>query len=135
LPFRDSLHSGNLISYDWTLFALIAEVLAIKQRFRDTKFLPALSLLSPFFLYINEYQENHPTRIRYGLPFVPVAIFFLAYWPGKSRLITFLFLVWTANIWLVSPFYKSGASELLMESMRDLDNLSIQRAFKLASLR
>jgi len=117
---------GNLISFDWTLFALIGAALAMRKRFRDTEFLASLALLAPFVLYLYAYQDNHPTRIRYGLPFVPAAIYFLAHWPGKSRLITFLFLLWTVNILLVGPFYKVGASELLNESMRDSENLAIQ---------
>jgi hypothetical protein len=117
---------GNLISYDWTIFALIAAFLVIRKRYRDTGFLASLALLAPFLLYLLEYRDNHPTRVRYGLPFVPIAIYFLAYWPGKSRLITFLFILWTGHILLTSPFYKVGGSELLMESMRDAENNAIQ---------
>ena len=117
---------GNLISYDWTVFALIGAVVLIRKRFRDTSFLASLAMLGPFLLYLYEYWDNHPTRIRYGLPFVPIAIYFLSYLPGRSRLVTFLFFVWTGHILLTSPFYKLGSSELLKESMRDSENLSLQ---------
>ncbi len=117
---------GNLISYDWTLFALIAAIFLFRNRFKDTPFLASLAILGPFLLYAYEYWDNHPTRIRYGLPFVPIAFYFLSYWPGKSRLVTFLFLIWTGHVLLTSPFYKVGSSELLNESMRDSDNLALQ---------
>ena len=117
---------GNLISYDWTLFALIAAFLLFRKRFRETPFLASLAILGPLFLYLYEYWDNHPTRIRYGLPFVPIAFYLLSYWPGRSRLITFLFLVWFGHVMLTSPFYKLGSSELLKESMRDSENLSLQ---------
>jgi Dolichyl-phosphate-mannose-protein mannosyltransferase len=118
---------GNLISYDWTIFALIAAFILMRKRFRETPFLASLAILGPLLLYLFEYRDNHPTRIRYGLPFVPIAIYFLAYWPGRSRLITFLFLVWIGHIAWTSPFYKVGSSELMRESMRDSENLSLQQ--------
>ena len=117
---------GNLISYDWTVFALIAFVFLLRKRFRETPFLASLAILGPFLLYLYEYWENHPTRIRYGLPFVPIAFFFLSYWPRKSRLISFLFIVWIGHVLLTSPFYRVGSSELLKESMRDSENLALQ---------
>lgn len=117
---------GNLISYDWTLFALIAALFLIRKRFRETPFLASLAILGPFLLYLYEYWDNHPTRIRYGLPFVPIAYYFLCYWPRKSRLIAFLFFVWVGHIMIASPFYKFGSSELLKESIRDADNLALQ---------
>ena len=117
---------GNLISYDWVLFALIAALLLFRTRFRETHFLASLAILGPFLLYLYEYRDNHPTRIRYGLPFVPIAFYFLAYWPGKSRLITFLFFVLFSHVMITSPFYQVGSSELLKESMRDSENLALQ---------
>jgi hypothetical protein len=117
---------GRLISFDWILFAIIGAFVATKERFRSSQFLASLTLLGPFLLYIYEYQNNHPTRIRYGLPFIPAAILFLANWPGRSRLMTFLFIVWTGYSLLTSPFSKLHSSELLLESMRDSDNLSLQ---------
>ncbi len=117
---------ANLISLDWTLFALAAAVLAIRKRIRDTGFLASLAILAPFLLYLYEYRDNHPTRIRYGLPFVPVAVYFLSYLPGKKRVITFLFVVWIFHISWSSPFYKVGSSELLNESMRDSENIALQ---------
>lgn len=118
---------GNLISYDWTLFALIGAIFLIRKRFRDTPFLASLAILGPFLLYLYEYWDNHPTRIRYGLPFIPIAFYFLSFWPNrKLRLITFLFFIWLGHIMLTSPFYKVGSSELMKESIRDADNLALQ---------
>jgi hypothetical protein len=118
---------GNLISYDWTVFALIAAFLLFKNRFREAPFLASLAILGPMLLYLYEYWDNHPTRIRYGLPFVPIAVYFLSYWPGRARLITFLFLLWIGHIMLTGPFYRVGSSQLLMESMRDSENLALQK--------
>jgi hypothetical protein len=118
---------GNLISYDWTLFALLAAVLVLRKRFRDPEFLAAMALLAPFVLYLYEYRDNHPTRIRYGLSFVPVAMFFLSYLPQRSRLSSYLFLIFAVYIALFSPFARVSSSRLLQESLRDAENLALQR--------
>lgn len=117
---------GNLISFEWMFLALIAFYLLFRRRFRDSSFIASLALLAPLILYLYEYYHNHPTRIRYGLPFLPACVFFLSYWPTRSRLHAYLFVLFTAYIMLFSTFYKSGSSELLEESMRDVDNLALQ---------
>ena len=118
---------ANLISYDWTVFILPAAVLIFRKRFRDPVFVASLVILAPFLLYLYEYYDNHPTRIRYGLPFLPAAVFFLSYWPGRSRLCSYLFLVFSVYVALFSPFAQFRSSRLLQESLRDTDNLAIQR--------
>ncbi|HEY4490953.1 MAG TPA: hypothetical protein VI958_03090, partial [Acidobacteriota bacterium] len=117
---------GNLISYDWIVFALLAAYFVFRKRFRDPMFIASLVLLAPFALYLYEYYDNHPTRIRYGLPFVPAVMFFLAYWPSRSRLSSYLFLVFAVYVALFSPFAKVHSSRLLQESLRDAENLAIQ---------
>lgn len=117
---------GKLISFEWMFLAVIAFYFLFRRRFRDSSFIASLALLAPLILYLYEYYDNHPTRIRYGLPFLPACVFFLSYWPTKSRLHAYLFVLFTAYIMLFSTFYKSGSSELLEESMRDVDNLALQ---------
>lgn len=118
---------GNLISYDAVVFALIGFVLLFKKRFRDSTFLASLAILGPFLMYLYAYHDNLPTRIRYGLSFVPAAVCCLAYWPGRSRLIRYLFLVYAVYLALFSPYRtRLYTSQLLNESMRDAENRAIQ---------
>ncbi len=118
---------GKLISFDWTLFALVAFGIVCRKRFREAGFLASLAILGPLLLYLYEYRDNHPTRIRYGIPFVPPAVYFLSYWPGRSRLHKYLFLVFTVYVALFSPFHNSLGNKLLVESLRDAENIAIQR--------
>jgi hypothetical protein len=117
---------GNLISYDWVVFTLIAAFFLFRSRYRDPSFLAALALLAPLILYLYEYRDNHPTRIRYGIPFLPGIVLFLTYWAGRSKLSNYLFPIFTCYVALFSPFHGSGSNSLLEESIRDADNLAIQ---------
>lgn len=117
---------GNLISFDWVVFALLAAVVLFRRRFRDSSFLASLALLAPLVLYLLEYRDNHPTRIRYGLMFLPGTVFLLSFWSGKSRFITFLFIVLLFHVAWSSPFARFESSELLMESLRDTQKISLQ---------
>jgi hypothetical protein len=117
---------GKLLSYEWTILALIAFFIVFRKKFRDSRFLAALAILGPLLLYLFEYRDNHPTRVRYGIPFIPACVLFLSYWPTRSRLFAYLFILFTIHISLFSSFYRAGSSELMEESMRDAENLAIQ---------
>ena len=117
---------GNLISYDWIAFILIGGAILFRKRFSDPAFLASLILLAPLFLFLWEYRDNHPTRIRYGLTFLPGCIAFLCYFPARSRLFAFLFAVFGIYVALFSPFSREYPSQLLQESLRDADVLSLQ---------
>jgi hypothetical protein len=118
---------ANEISLEWTLIGVIGFVAVFRRRFRDPVFLTALALLGPFILYIIGYHNNHPTRIRYGLAFVPGAIIFASYWAGRSRMLAYLFCVYVVFISLFSAFHFRYGSQLLEESMRDANNLALQQ--------
>jgi Dolichyl-phosphate-mannose-protein mannosyltransferase len=119
---------GNLISYDAVVFAILGFVLLFRQRFRDSTFLAYLAIIGPFLMYLYAYHDNLPTRIRYGLSFVPAAVCFLAYWPSRSRLARYLFLVYAVYLALFSPYRtRLYTSQLLDESLRDAENLAIQQ--------
>lgn len=118
---------GKLISFDWAAVALLGFFGLIRNRFRDPLFLASLVILAPTLTYLHAYGDGHPTRIRYGLTFVPAAVYFIAYWPGRSRLFTYLFAVFFVYVSLFSPFYWSDSTVLMTESMRDGDNIAIQR--------
>jgi Dolichyl-phosphate-mannose-protein mannosyltransferase len=117
---------ANLISYEWTIFAIIAFVIVFRNKFRSSTFLASLALLAPFILYLLEYRDNHPTRVRYGIPFIPATMFFLSYWVDRSRISRYLFLVFAVYIALFSPFYVVDSSRLLQESMRDAENNALE---------
>ncbi|PWT92822.1 MAG: hypothetical protein C5B54_02925 [Acidobacteria bacterium] len=116
---------ANLISYEWTLMACIAFGIVFWKRRKDSSLLASLVLLGPMLIYLYEYSAGDPTRIRYGLMFVPAGVLFISYWANRSRLYTYLFLVFTFYVALFSPFHRSFSSELLKESLRDADNLRI----------
>jgi Dolichyl-phosphate-mannose-protein mannosyltransferase len=119
---------GNLISYDAVLFSLLGFILLSGQRFRDSTFLASLAILGPLLMYLYAYHDNLPTRIRYGLSIVPSAYLFVAYWPSRSRLIRYLFLVYAVYLALFSPYRtRLYTSQLLNESLRDAENLAIQQ--------
>jgi hypothetical protein len=118
---------GKLISFDWAAIALLGFFALVRKRFRDPVFLASLVLLAPILTYMHAYGDGHPTRIRYGLTFVPAAAYFISYWPGRSRLFTYLFAVFLAYVNLFSPFYWNNATVLMVESMRDGENIAIQR--------
>lgn len=124
--FAELYTLGNLISFDWTALAVIAFVLVFRKRFRDPVFLCSLAILAPILTQTWLYWDGHPTRIRYGLMIVPASACFLAYWPQRSRLFAYIFLVYTVYMALFSPFYHTYASELLKESMRDGENRALQ---------
>lgn len=117
---------GKLISFDWMYISLLGFIVVCKKRFRDDRFLASLVLLAPFIIYMIQYSSGHPTRIRYGLTMLPSVAYFIGYWPGRSRFFTYLFAVMLVYVSLFSPFYYAGATNLMVESMRDGENIAIQ---------
>jgi hypothetical protein len=118
---------AKLVSYNWMFAALIAFALLMRKRFKDSVFLASLALLGPMILYIAGYHDNHPTRIRYGLELVPACFFLVSYWPGRSRLLAYLFAIYALYVALFSSFYHDYGSQLLLESLRDAEDLAEQR--------
>lgn len=118
---------GKLISFDAVVFSILGFILLCKQRWRDSIFIASLAILGPLLMYLYAYHDNLPTRIRYGLSFIPAAIYFLAYWPSRSRLSRYLFLVYAVYLALFSPFTtRLYTSQLVQESLRDAENRAIQ---------
>src|SRR5262249_4076080 len=63
----------------------------------------------------------------YALSFLPCSFYFLSFWPARTRLNTFLFAVFSIYVMLFSPFYYINTTRLMVESMRDLDNIVLQQ--------
>jgi hypothetical protein len=117
----------QLVSYEWTIWGVLGFIAVLRRKFREPRLLASLALLGPVILYAMGYHDNHPMRIRYGLPFVLPGLLFAAWWSGRSRLTGYLFAVYTVYIALFSPFHQTYGSRLLLESMRDAENSAIQR--------
>lgn len=118
--------TANLISWEWALLALPTFYLFCRKRFRDPAFIASLAMLGPILLYLLEYRAGLPVRVRYGLPFVPVFVYVLAYWPSlPSKLVRYLFVLYIPFVVLFGPF-QAYSGELLMESMRDQEKNSEQ---------
>lgn len=117
---------ANLVSYEWMILGVLGFVLVFRKRFRDPVFLASLAMLGPLILYIIGYHNNHPTRIRYGLALVPSCFVFAVCWAGRTRLMRYLYCVYIVYLALFGPFFRSTSGELLQESLRDANNLSLQ---------
>ncbi|HSE41312.1 MAG TPA: glycosyltransferase family 39 protein [Acidobacteriota bacterium] len=127
LSFFVALYTaGKLISFEWAIATVAAFILMFKRKFRQPAFIASLAIIGPLILYLIQYHDGHPTRIRYGLLLVPACYFFLSHFPERSKLMRYLFLVFALFINTSSYFGKFEASELLEESLRDTTNLSLQ---------
>jgi hypothetical protein len=127
LSFFVSLYTlGKLVSFEWTIASVAAFFMMFKRKFRQPAFIASLAIVGPLLLFMIQYHDGHPTRIRYGLLLVPACYFFLAHFPERSKLMRYLFLVFALFINTSSYYGKFEASELLEESLRDASNLSLQ---------
>ena len=127
LSFFVTLYTlGKLVSFEWAIGSVAAFFLMLRRKFRNPAFIASLAILGPLLLFMIQYHDGHPTRIRYGLLIVPACYFFLSHFPERSKLMRYLFLVFALFISTSSYFGKFDSSELLEESLRDASNLSLQ---------
>lgn len=117
---------ANLVSFEWMVIGFSGFISQLRKRYRDPIFLSTLALAGPFILNMIEYHNNLPTRIRYGLSFVPICTLFAATWVNRKRILTYLFFVFFGYTMLSSVFYERYSSQLLEESMRDINNIALQ---------
>ena len=117
---------ANLVGYEWMIIGFFGFVVAFRNRFRDPVFLASLALAGPLILYMAGYHNNHPMRIRYGLPFVAPCFVFAAYWATRKIMIKYLFCIYIVYTSLYNPYLQRYSGELLLESLRDANNLALQ---------
>ncbi|MCI0447103.1 glycosyltransferase family 39 protein [bacterium] len=118
---------AKLVSTEWVIASLIGFFLMVRRKYREPAFIATLAILGPLLLYMIQYHDGHPTRIRYGLLLVPACFIFVSYFPTRTKLIRYLFVVFTVYVATSSYFGMVESSELLQESLRDANNLALQK--------
>jgi hypothetical protein len=118
---------AKLVSTEWVIASLIGFFLMLRRKFRDPAFIAALAIIGPLLLYMIQYHDGHPTRIRYGLLLVPACFMFVSYFPTRTKLMRYLFVVFAVYVSTSSYFGMFESSELLQESLRDANNLALQK--------
>lgn len=118
---------AKLVSTEWVIVSIIAFFLMLRRKYRESAFIASLAILGPLLLYMIQYHDGHPTRIRYGLLLVPACFLFVSYFPSRTKLMRYLFVIFAIYVGTSSYFAQFESSELLEESLRDANNLALQR--------